>query len=450
MPKSLKTRIQNKHDIEANWLLASNFVPLAGEIIIYDPDETHDLPRVKIGDGETLVNNLKFIDADIVDALGTKADAEHGTHVSFSSNTPVMDGIASAGSAGTVARSDHKHPTDTSRASQADFAAHKADSTHITAEERSNWDDAKRHADAQHAPVDAEKNQNAFSSVVIGDTTITADTSTDSLTLVAGTNVSLTPDVANDKITITATDTTYSAGNGISMSGTTINNAGVRSISTGIENGTISVNTAGTSANVAVKGLGSAAYTDASAYDTAGSAAAVADKKADKEHTHLYAASDAIGGSANSAKKLTASAGSGTQPVFFENGVPKNTTYTLGKSVPADAKFTDTVYTHPSYTAKAAGLYKVTVDNTGHVSSTAAVAKSDITALGIPAQDTTYSTGTATSSGLTKLYTDTGNNTDGTMTQKAITSAFDNLISCGTTDPSSDTKSQFYFKYITE
>ena len=48
-------------------------------------------------------------------------------------------------------------------------------------------------------------------------------------------------------------------------------------------------------------------------------------------------------------------------------------------------------YTHPSYTAKTNGLYKITVDGTGHVSSTTNVSKSDITALGIPSQDTTYS-----------------------------------------------------------
>lgn len=41
-------------------------------------------------------------------------------------------------------------------------------------------------------------------------------------------------------------------------------------------------------------------------------------------------------------------------------------------------------YIHPSYTAVASGLYKVTVDNTGHVSVTTAVNKTDITALGIP------------------------------------------------------------------
>ena len=50
----------------------------------------------------------------------------------------------------------------------------------------------------------------------------------------------------------------------------------------------------------------------------------------------------------------------------------------------------NTVYTHPTYTAKSSGLYKVTVDGTGHVSGATAVTKADITALGIPAQDTTY------------------------------------------------------------
>ena len=54
-----------------------------------------------------------------------------------------------------------------------------------------------------------------------------------------------------------------------------------------------------------------------------------------------------------------------------------------------------TVYTHPAHTPKASGLYKVTVDAEGHVSAAEAVAKTDITALGIPAQDTTYTDVTA-------------------------------------------------------
>ena len=54
-------------------------------------------------------------------------------------------------------------------------------------------------------------NQNAFSNVVVGTTTMAADTTTDTLTLVAGSNVTLTPDATNDKITIAAKDTTYGA-----------------------------------------------------------------------------------------------------------------------------------------------------------------------------------------------------------------------------------------------
>ena len=59
-------------------------------------------------------------------------------------------------------------------------------------------------------------------------------------------------------------------------------------------------------------------------------------------HTHDYAGSSSAGGAANSANKLNKNAGSATQGVYFKDGVPVAMTYTLGKSVPADAKFTDT------------------------------------------------------------------------------------------------------------
>lgn len=53
------------------------------------------------------------------------------------------------------------------------------------------------------------KIKNAFSNVKVGSTTIASDTETDTLELVAGVNVSLTPDASNDKITINAEDTVY-------------------------------------------------------------------------------------------------------------------------------------------------------------------------------------------------------------------------------------------------
>ena len=68
---------------------------------------------------------------------------------------------------------------------------------------------------------------------------------------------------------------------------------------------------------------------------------------------------------------------------------------------------TDTVYTHPGFTARSSGLYKITVNNQGHVTGVAEVTKEDITALGIPGQDTdtvyTHPGFTARSSGLYKI-----------------------------------------------
>lgn len=68
------------------------------------------------------------------------------------------------------------------------------------------------------------------------------------------------------------------------------------------------------------------------------------DKKADVGHTHNYAGSSSAGGSANSAIKLDSSAGSTTQPVYFSGGKPVAIAYTIGKSVPSNAVFTDTTY----------------------------------------------------------------------------------------------------------
>lgn len=59
-------------------------------------------------------------------------------------------------------------------------------------------------------------------------------------------------------------------------------------------------------------------------------------------------------------------------------------------------------YVHPAGSApsKASGFYKFSTDSTSHVVSVTAVAKSDITALGIPGQDTTYGNATQSTSGL--------------------------------------------------
>lgn len=64
----IKGRICNKHDTEENWNKATNFAPLLGETIVYDPDSLHPYPRYKTGiwDGKSsktadmLIVNLPF------------------------------------------------------------------------------------------------------------------------------------------------------------------------------------------------------------------------------------------------------------------------------------------------------------------------------------------------------------------------------------------------------
>jgi hypothetical protein len=91
-----------------------------------------------------------------------------------------------------------------------------------------------------------------------------------------------------------------------------------------------------------------------------------------------------------SANGATIKAATASDTLPLQNG--DNVTITIDEDkglLAISAK--DTVYTHPTYTAKTSGLYKVTVDGTGHVSDATAVTKTDITGLGIPASNTTYS-----------------------------------------------------------
>lgn len=79
--KEYFSRIVQKHDIQANWDKATNFIPKLGELIVYDPDEPYDeegnpiegavtYVRMKIGDGITPVTNLGyFLEDEIFDKL---------------------------------------------------------------------------------------------------------------------------------------------------------------------------------------------------------------------------------------------------------------------------------------------------------------------------------------------------------------------------------------------
>ena len=63
MSNKINARLQHKIDTQENWEKATNFIPLKGELIIYDIDANNTLRRIKIGDGTTPVNDLEFVSA---------------------------------------------------------------------------------------------------------------------------------------------------------------------------------------------------------------------------------------------------------------------------------------------------------------------------------------------------------------------------------------------------
>lgn len=85
--------------------------------------------------------------------------------------------------------------------------------------------------------------------------------------------------------------------------------------------------------------------------------------------------------------------------VVVEGSTTKRVSFSAIKT--ALKSYFDTLYNkyvHPTHTQHTSGLYKVAVDGQGHVSAASAVTKADITALGIPAQDTVYTLPAASSS----------------------------------------------------
>lgn len=63
----------------------------------------------------TLSNGETINAGEIVAPQGPKGDKGDSADIPYSSSTPFMDGEGSVGSANTVARGDHRHPSDTSR-----------------------------------------------------------------------------------------------------------------------------------------------------------------------------------------------------------------------------------------------------------------------------------------------------------------------------------------------
>lgn len=84
MSSTITPRIQLKRDTTANWDAAVGFIPMRGEVIIYEDyatktytveeygetvTKTVNIPNIKIGTGNAYVQDLAFVDEGTKDAL---------------------------------------------------------------------------------------------------------------------------------------------------------------------------------------------------------------------------------------------------------------------------------------------------------------------------------------------------------------------------------------------
>lgn len=157
------------------------------------------IQKTKAGTTSDVVTLSKVATSNSYTDLDNRPTIPEG--VEPTTTTPKMDGTAAVGSETKFARGDHVHPSDTSKVD-------KVDGKGLSTNDFTDTLKTKLDGIASGAEV----NQNAFSNVTVGSTTIQADSKTDTLTLTAGSNITLTPNATSDSITIAATNTTYSAG----------------------------------------------------------------------------------------------------------------------------------------------------------------------------------------------------------------------------------------------
>lgn len=189
----------------------------------------------------------------------------------------------------------------------------------------------------------AEVNQNAFGIVVVGSSTISADSKIGTLTFIAGSNVEITPDIANGTITFmsnhesisTSADTTSTAS---PNAGDTI---------TAVDSVTRDSNGHVTKINTKTITLPNTPITiDSALSDTSTNPVQnkvvkkALDGKSPSKHTHNYAGSSSEGGAANSADKINTNAGSAAVPVYFSSGIPKACTTSATYTSTGTALFT--------------------------------------------------------------------------------------------------------------
>ena len=69
----MKARVSHLHKTAAEWNKYRDWVPEAGEFVIYDPDSETSYARIKVGDGKRKLSELEFfIDSAVIASINKK------------------------------------------------------------------------------------------------------------------------------------------------------------------------------------------------------------------------------------------------------------------------------------------------------------------------------------------------------------------------------------------
>ena len=271
----------------------------------------------------------------------------------FTTTAPKANGTAAAGSATTVSRSDHVHPLQTSvSGSSGSCTGNAATATKwATARNinglsvdgtanRANYGTCSTAAATQAKIVNCSGFALITGSEITVKFTVTNTASNPTLNVNGTGNKAIKYRGSNITAGYLAANRTYT----FRYDGTNYDLVG--DINTDTDTDTKVTQSVTTTANYRPILMGHNNSTDVSALTTTVTDQVLASSSiyAQPSTGTLFATtfSGALSGNATTATALTTSAGSATQPVYFSNGKPVKTTYTLGKSVPSDAVFTDT------------------------------------------------------------------------------------------------------------
>lgn len=345
--KQISARTQQKIDLTANWEKATNFVPKKGEIIVYSDGGGTGIPKMKVGDGATKVGSLKFADeGQYLPLAGGKLtgplsrgaitmNSQSGGGSGYGYDSLIFyKTSAGATTSNAKVAFQYRIPTGTSSGTMRVVAPEFEGKLIGNADTATSASKVNGHTVNSDVPADAKFTDTIYSLPVASSSTLGGVKIGSGLTVAEDGTIS----AAAAYTLPTASSTTkggIKVGTGLTMSSETLNHSN-----------SITAKTAyGSTATTASANGGKIVVTDVK-YDAQGHITGSTDRTITLSQI-TYTLAGLMGSTAK---------GSATQPVYWNGTAWTNTTYTLGKSVPADAKFTDTVYSLPTASSTLGGV----------------------------------------------------------------------------------------------